>query len=241
MRNFKPFTQALPEDAVPAKSSLQVFAAATDSEAEISITGDITNSVDWFTGEPVGISTSAVKEFLADNRGKDVKLYINSEGGRGYEGISMYNALGSHDGNVTAIIDGLAFSAASVVAMAADKIVMYEASDIGIHRAWGIAIGNQKDMVDHAAWLNNLDEHMLGIYSDRTGKDRKQVEEWMDGVSDGTLFSAKEAVEHGFADEMIPNKTKSRDKIKSAKSKLSEGDLDLRLRIAKARQSALTN
>ena len=155
-----------------------------------------------------GLSASAVVGWLAAQQDRDINVRINSPGGLVYDGLVIYNALKSHQKNVMVTIEGLAFSAASFIAMAGDTIRMHEASDIGIHRAWGGAIGNAKAMRGVAEWLDTIDGHLVDIYTARTGKATDQINEWLDGTDDGTLFSAKEAVEIGFADELIPVRKK---------------------------------
>jgi len=205
--------------------ALAVFAKATDEVAELHINGPIGEFVDVFSGEGTGISAAAVKTFLMDNKSKPVSVFINSDGGLAYEGFVMYNALLSHEAKVTAIIDGLAFSAASFVPMAADEIVMYEASHIGIHRAWGMAIGNAKEMRAQAEWLDTMDDTLVGIYLARTGQSDKAINKALDGKDDGTLFSAQEAVDFGLADRIISNKSK-RGRQKA------QFDADIRTRLA---------
>lgn len=176
----------------------------SDGPIELLIMDDIGEN--WY-GE--GISAKSVVGFVNEHRGQDFNVRINSPGGLVYDGLVIYNALANHDGNVTVTIEGLAFSAASFIAMAGDTIRMHEASDIGIHRALAGVAGNAKAIRGVAEWLDNIDEHLLDIYSSRTNADRSQIEAWLDGTDDGTLFSAKDAVEHGFADELIPVKGRS--------------------------------
>ena len=184
-------------------NTLNIYAQASQKAVEILITEEI--GEDWMGG---GVKANDVRKLLKDNPGKPVDLIINSPGGLVYDGLQIYNALISHDAEITATIEGLAYSAASFVAMAADKIRMFEASDIGVHRAWGVAIGNKAVMADVGEWLAKTDNHLIDIYQSRTGQPRATVEGWLDGAVDGTLFSAKEAVEVGLADEVIPLKAK---------------------------------
>lgn len=173
-----------------------VVANAKNDSVEIVIHDTIGDEFD-------GITASQVRSVLKANAGKRVDLVVNSPGGLVYDGLQIYNALKAHDGFVTATIEGLAYSAASFVVMAADKIRMYEHSDIGIHRSWGFAMGNVKVMQDTAEWLSNIDQHLIGIYSERTGLGSSEIEGYLDGKVDGTLFPAKQAVALGFADELI--------------------------------------
>lgn len=155
-----------------------------------------------------GLAATDVLSFLERNDGVDINVRINSPGGLVYDGLVIYNALSQHTGKVTATIEGLAYSAASVIAMAADELVMHAASDIGIHRAWGAAAGNSAIMLDVAEWLQTIDGHLVDIYTAKTGLSAEQIEMYMDGTVDGTLFSAEKAVELGFADKVLPLKVK---------------------------------
>lgn len=150
-----------------------------------------------------GVAAVDVSAFLRDNADREVTARWNSFGGDAYQGLVMFNAFMDH-GNVTSVIEGIAFSAASIAVSGSANIKMQEQSDFGIHRSWTIALGNRNSMIAAQEWLDAVDEHQIGIFSNRTGESREQVVEWLDGTDDGTLFSAKAALEAGFIDEVIP-------------------------------------
>lgn len=150
-----------------------------------------------------GVSASSVSAFLARHRNDDVNVCINSFGGSCYEGFQMFNDLVNHRGRVVVEVKGIAFSAASVIAMAGDWVKMHKTSDWGIHRAMIMAFGNQKEMASMVKWLNTLDEHAIDIYQERSGQSRSKIVNWIDGESDGTVFSAQQCLELGFCDEVI--------------------------------------
>lgn len=198
-----------------ADENFRCYVRNEGESAELLIMDQIGESWD---GE--GVSADSVVTFLNANQDKTVSVRINSPGGLVYDGLVIYNALASHPQDVTVTIEGLAYSAASFIAMAGDTIRMHEASDIGIHRASGVSVGNSRTMLAVADWLDSIDEHLVDIYTARTGQEPSQIEEWLDGRDDGTLFSAKEAVKHGFADELIPlNKGKHRKEAKQAQGR----------------------
>lgn len=180
-------------------SDFTIYAKKSSDDVELLIMEDI--GKDAWTGE--GLSAKDVSVFLADNQDSPVHVRINSSGGLVYDGMQIYNGLANHRAGVTVTIEGLAFSAASMIAMAGKRIRMHEASDIGIHRAWGAAIGNAKAMRGVAEWLDTIDTHLIDIYESRSGQSRASITKWIDGTDDGTLFPAKKAVELGFADEVI--------------------------------------
>ncbi len=157
-----------------------------------------------FYGE--GVSAASVSAFLKRHRNEDINVYINSFGGSCYEGFQMFNDLAHHRGKVTVEVKGIAFSAASVIAMAGDWVRMHKTSDWGIHRASILAFGNQREMRSMAEWLNTLDEHAIDIYQERSGQQRSRIVQWIDGESDGTVFSAEQCLALGFCDEVIQPK-----------------------------------
>lgn len=162
---------------------------------------------DWY-GE--GVSAADVVSFLNANKSKPVEVFINSGGGLVYDGLVIHNALASHPQNVTVTVEGLAYSAASFIAVAGDRMRMFRASDFGIHCAMSGAIGNKREMRAVAEWLETIDEHLVDIYEAKSGQSREQIEQWMEGLSDGTLFSAQKAYDAGFCDQIIDPKAGSR-------------------------------
>ena len=159
-----------------------------------------------------GVRADDVISTLRDSPQSPVTVRINSPGGLAYDGLSIYNALASHAGEVTTVNEGLAYSAASIIFMAGDVRKVYEASDFGIHRAHGFAMGNTNQMLAVADFLEGLDNHLIAIYSAATGHSKAKITGWIDGKTNGemgTMFGGPEAVENGFADEMIANKSRA--------------------------------
>lgn len=134
---------------------------------------------------------------------KDVTVSINSPGGDMFEGIAIYNLLREHPAKVTVKVMGYAASAASIIAMAGDQILMGIGSQMMIHNAWGLTIGNKHDFQAAAELFGTFDQSMAEIYAARTGKSEADIAALMDGTSrgaDGTWMTAKQAVDQGFAD-----------------------------------------
>ena len=150
-----------------------------------------------------GMAATTVKDFLATHRADPVTVRWNSFGGDAYEGLVMHNAFAEH-GNVTSIIDGIAFSAAAIAASGSKIIKMQAQSDFGIHRAATSVYGNLNQLRGVIEWLEAVDEHQINAYIAKTGASRDTIIGWLEGTDDGTLFSADEALAAGFADEIIP-------------------------------------
>lgn len=138
------------------------------------------------------------RSILAEQSG-DIELMINSEGGVVNEGIGIYNSIMEYDGQVTAYISGLAASIASIIAMAADKVVIYSNSQFMIHKPWTIAAGNSDDFRRLSSVLDLLDNDLARIYSARTGKPESEI---LDMMTAETYFDAQSTVDEGFADEL---------------------------------------
>lgn len=142
-------------------------------------------------------TATQVLEALAELGGdKDIMVRINSPGGLAYDGVAIYNALKAHQGKVTISIDGMAMSAASVIAMAGDEIVMREGSVMMIHDPMTVAWGNAADLVKAIDSLESLAEQMAGIYARISGKDKAAARQIM---KDETWYTASKAVAEGFA------------------------------------------
>lgn len=168
------------------------------------------NVTDILLYEEIGQWGVTAEEFvtaLAAIQTPDIRVRINSPGGDVFDGITIYNALQGWKGNVDCVIDGIAASAASYIAMAGDTIRIHESAMMMVHRAWGMAVGNTKDMADMANTLAKVDGVMADIYAKQTGKSAKEMLALMDGEADGTWFTAQEAGALGLVDEVIPPDT----------------------------------
>ena len=166
----------------------------SSENSELIIEGDI-SSTTWYGDES---TPRQLREELAGRSG-DLTVHIDSPGGDVWAGISMFNALKKYDGKVTIVVDSLAASIASVIAMAGDEIIMSEGSMLLIHKPWTMIVGNSDDMRDMADYLEKLADNLVDIYVNRTGKSKEEILAMLDG--EGTWMSAQEAVEYGFADK----------------------------------------
>ncbi len=149
------------------------------------------DEISWF-----GVTAADFVSELASLGGQDFELHVNSPGGDVFEGLAMLNSLRAYPGNVTAVVDGIAASAASFLIMGANEIVMQKNTELMIHDAWGLCIGNSADMRDTADRLDKVSDNIADIYSGRTGD---PVTEWRDRMRAEVWYSANEAVEVGLA------------------------------------------
>ena len=129
-----------------------------------------------------------------------VEVQINSPGGDMFEGIAIYNVLREHPYDVTVKVMGMAASAASIIAMAGDRVEIGAASFLMIHNCWVLAMGNRHDMRETADFLEPFDSAMVDVYAARSGQKAEDIAKWMDAE---TFMSGSQAIERGFADAML--------------------------------------
>jgi ATP-dependent Clp protease protease subunit len=130
----------------------------------------------------------------------DIDVWIHSPGGEAFAAAQIYNMLMDYKGKVTVKIDGLAASAASVVAMAGSRVLMSPVSVLMVHRSSIIAAGDSEEMLRAKALLDEVDESVANAYELKTGLPRAKIARMMAAE---TWMSAYKAVELGFADEVM--------------------------------------
>ncbi len=150
----------------------------------------------WFGDE---VTPQQFKNDLISGTG-DITLWINSPGGDVFAAAQIYNMLMDYQGDVHVIIDGLAASAASVIAMAGTTVSMSPVAMMIIHNPWTFAQGEAKDMAKVIEMLGEIKESIINAYELRTGLSRTKISHLMDSES---WFNAKKAVELGFADKVL--------------------------------------
>jgi ATP-dependent protease ClpP protease subunit len=138
-----------------------------------------------------------------------IDLHISSEGGEVFEGVAIYQAL-KQRGGVTAYVDSLAASIASVIAMGADRVVMAKNATMMIHDAAGMAMGDAKTLRDLADLLDKTSDPIASIYSDKAGG---TPQDWRAVMQAETWYSAQEAVDAGLADEVLGDITARNDNV----------------------------
>jgi ATP-dependent Clp protease, protease subunit len=150
------------------------------------------DQIAWFA-----VSADQFVKDLAKVSASTIHLHVNSPGGDVFDGIAMYNALLRHPARIVTHVDGLAASAASVVALAGDEIRIAQGGFVMIHNAWGGVIGNAGEMRKTADVLDQIDGSLASLYAGRMAIDKDEAKALMDAE---TWFSAEDAVAKGFAD-----------------------------------------
>ena len=137
---------------------------------------------------------------IRDSAGNgDIIVWINSPGGDCIAAAQIYNMLMEYKGNVTIKIDGIAASAASVIAMAGTRVLVSPVSMMMIHNPMTVAMGNAEEMQKTIAMLDEVKESIVNAYEIKTGMSRAKISRLMDAE---TWMDANSAVEMGFADEI---------------------------------------
>ncbi len=147
-----------------------------------------------------GITADDFVKELAAITAPQIHVAINSPGGDVFDGIAIYNALRNHPATVTTRVDSLAASAASLIVQAGEHRTMFDSSQMMIHEAWGVAIGNASEMREFADILEMQDEIIADIYASASGK---EASIFRDLMAKETWLRAEEAVAQGLADEVV--------------------------------------
>ena len=172
------------------KSWYSIQAKADQKTADISIYDEI------------GYWGVTAKQFIGDLNALDattIKLAINSPGGAVFDALAIHNALRQHPAAVEVTVMGVAASAASLVAMAGDTVVMPENAFMMIHNPLNFAYGNADDLREMADVLDKIGASLIGIYARRTGLPDDEIKALLDAE---TWLNAEEAVAKGFADKL---------------------------------------
>jgi len=174
-------------------------AAEGEDTATIYIYDEIVDSfiAEWFG---FGVSAEDLIEQLNGITAKNINVRINSPGGFLFEGLAIFNALLNHPANIHVYVDALAASAASVIAMAGDTITMMPGSQMMIHDASGIAMGNPTEIRDYANFLDKQSDNIASVYVYRAGG---EVKDWRALMKAETWAMASEAVDLGLADQIF--------------------------------------
>lgn len=193
------------------KNKVYAMQSVDKDTVDLTFYGDVVESqpCDWWTGEPVEGNFIALDEFLKDlerlNSYKNITIHMNSYGGDCIAGFVIHNKLRefSRDGKkTTCIVDGVAMSAASLIMSACDIVKVNPASLVMVHKCWNFLFGgyNADELSECADQLSSYDKAIASSYARKTGMSEAQILHLM---ADTTYMTGKEAVEKGFADELI--------------------------------------
>lgn len=176
-----------------------IFDSLTGTVGQDEATLRIYDPIDSWGGE-WGVSAKEFARAL-DEIGlvSTIHLRINSPGGEVWDGIAILNALREHPARVIAHIDGLAASAASLIACGCDEVIMGKNSRLMIHDAWGIAMGPASVMRQTADLLDKTSDDVATVYATKAGGTGA---EWRDAMKAESWYTADEAVSAGLADSV---------------------------------------
>ena len=154
---------------------------------------------DWWSPEDENRAKDFAKT-LDELTPKPLDIRIDSAGGDVYEGFAIASAIQRYEGDTHAFVDGMAASAASYIALMADRVTMNDYAMLMIHNAWTIALGNRDELRDMADRLEALDDTIAGVISARSALDLDEVRTAMQAE---TWYSADAALAAGMCDEVI--------------------------------------
>jgi ATP-dependent Clp protease protease subunit len=167
----------------------------TAEERTLYLNGEISDET-WYGDE---VTPKLFRDELMTGSG-NVTVWINSPGGDVFAAAQIYNMLMDYTGKVTVKIDGLAASAASVIAMAGGDVYMSPVSMLMIHNPSTIAIGDSEEMLRAKALLDEVKESIINAYELKSGLSRAKISHLMDAE---TWMNANKAIELGFADKLL--------------------------------------
>ena len=173
----------------------QAQTETTPAERTLFLNGTIAEE-SWFDDD---VTPRLFKDELLAGSG-DITVWINSPGGDCVAAAQIYNMLMDYKGNVTVKIDGIAASAASVIAMAGTKVYMSPVSMLMIHNPMTVAMGDTAEMEKAIEMLGSVKDSIINAYEIKTGLSRAKLSHLMDAE---TWMDANKAVELGFADEIL--------------------------------------
>ena len=176
--------------------------AESEEERVLYISGEIIDGYDEDEeddDEEIKSTADIFKDELYSGYG-NISVWINSPGGDMLTGAQIYNLIKDYKGKVTIKIDGLAASAASVIAMAGDEVLMSPVSQLMIHNPFSCAIGDSNEMKRAADMLNEVKESIINAYELKTHLSRSKIARMMD---DESWMNAYKAVNLGFADGIL--------------------------------------
>lgn len=147
-----------------------------------------------------GVTAEDFVEELDQITASKIEVLINTRGGSAWDAVAIYNALRSHPAHITTKVEGVALSAGSIIVQAGDNRVMLGGTQMMIHKAWTLAIGDADEMRKVGEILDVQDDIIAGIYAQRTGKPKDHFAELM---LEESWYNAEDTVSAGLADEVV--------------------------------------
>lgn len=201
--------------------------AAESDTLDIYIYSDIVDDITATLYKSANIELMSAAKFqrMLDEKknAKQINLFINSPGGDVMDGVAIYGQIRRHNAHVTAYIDGWACSIASVIPMAADKVVMSDTSMMMIHHPWSAAVGNSDEFRKAADTLDSiLEGSIIPAYKSKCG-DKISDSKLREFLKNEKMLTAKECLQYGFCDEITERKPaedeeKAKEAVKEAQN-----------------------
>ncbi len=204
----------------------RVFYAKNEDGIEVFLYGVVG---DEYTQTDAG----SIARVLSANRNAPVTMRVNSFGGLAFDGMAIYNALADHAGPTVGIIESVAASAASLAVLGADRVQMQANAIYHIHEGIAGAVGHIADLQEVVDWLKAFNAAAVATYAAKTGKSEEMLAAALLGENgDGTKYTAAQALEMGFVDEVLPiGKRASKAAARADRS----GELAARARLLRAK------
>lgn len=204
----------------------RVFYAKNDDGIEVFLYGVVGNE---YTQTDAG----SIARILSADRNAPVTMRVNSFGGLAFDGLAIYNALADHRGPTVGVIESVAASAASLAVLGADRVQMQANAVYHIHEGLAGAVGHIADLQETIEWLKAFNAAAVATYAAKTGKSEEVLAAALLGSNgDGTRYTAAEALEMGFIDEVLPIGKKA---SKTATRADRSGELAARARLLRAK------
>lgn len=177
----------------------EIVAAADEDRAVVRIYDEIS----WW-----GVDADQFARDIAAVTAATIEVQINSPGGNVFDGMAIYNALRTHPARIVTRVDGLAASAASVIAQAGDERIMLEGTTMMIHEAWGVSVGPAAEHREFADLLEQQNTNIANVYASAAAG-VTDVDRFLELMAAETWLTASEAVDLGLADSVLAPERKA--------------------------------
>lgn len=148
--------------------------------------------------------------YMRSIKNKDVTMKINTPGGDVFDGLAIYRAMTEHEGNMTVIIDSLAASIGSIIALGGKERKAYGSSMMMIHEPWMIAMGDQYDFMEDSGVLSKISNNLIDIYAENSSYKKRELKEEMKITKAGIWLTAKQMQEKGLIHSIIEKRSNAK-------------------------------